>query len=409
MGRLTDSQLQAWVRKGEPVRGRSDGHGLTFSISATGTATWELRYRTGARQKWLTLGGYPSLSLREARVKAMKERTRIFDGIDPVAERKREKVARAMTQTFKALAEDYLAKKEGIFVASFLSGFRRYLHKDVYPVIGSMRLDEITGAEIVYVVERVARRSPTGARAVFSRMSVIFDHGVGRHVVRSNPCGGLKPSAIIGDVKPKRERLQLTRDELHAVVAEAPNLNPVYGLVVKIMLATCVRRSEMVKARGSDIDLDAATWTIPQENSKNKKAFVIPLAPRVVGWFRELLALGHGSPWVVPGMDRRRHLTPESLNKIVGSLRERLGDRVRSFTPHDLRSTARSYLSELGVDVATAEMCLNHSLGGLVAIYDQSDRIDQRRRALAAWSDFLGAIEDGKDWKVTTLFSAIAA
>lgn len=409
MGRLTDSQLQAWVRKGEPVRGKSDGAGLTFSISKAGTATWELRYRHGGRQKWLTLGGYPALSLRDARAKAVRERVRILDGADPVADRRRVKAAAQVAQTFREVAEHYLEKHGPRLSESFVKGFRRYLSKYINPVIGRMRLEEITGAEIVTIIERVSRKSPTGAAAAFSRMSVVFDHAVARHMLKANPCRGLKPSAIVGAAKPARERLQLTCTELRALFDTSETLSPVYPLVIKIMLATAVRRGEMVKARVDAVDLESALWTIPIEDSKSRRAFVIPLAPRVTEWFRELIALGQGSPWVVPGQDRQRHMIPETVNATFSALRAKLGDRCRPLTPHDLRSTARSYLSELGVDIATAERCLNHSLGGLVEIYDQSDRIDQRRRALELWAEFLGAIEDGKDWRVTPINRSAAA
>ncbi len=85
MGRLTDVQLQALLRKGQVVAGKSDGDGLTFTISKSGTAAWELRYRYGGKQRWLTLGRYPDMSLKDARIRALKERVRVADGVGVVA------------------------------------------------------------------------------------------------------------------------------------------------------------------------------------------------------------------------------------------------------------------------------------------------------------------------------------
>ena len=84
-----------------------------------------------------------------------------------------------------------------------------------------------------------------------------------------------------------------------------------------------------------------------------------------------------------------------SLNAAIDRMCETLGDNCRRFTPHDLRSTARSHLAVLGVDVLIAERCLNHSLGGLVAVYDKHDYMAERRKALTLWSNKIRAIENG--------------
>jgi len=86
-----------------------------------------------------------------------------------------------------------------------------------------------------------------------------------------------------------------------------------------------------------------------------------------------------------------------------------LGDKVRRFTPHDLRSTARSHLSALGVNVIVAERCLNHSLGGLVGVYDQHDYMTERRAALETWASFLLACEAGEPWHQNKVIQIRAA
>lgn len=87
-----------------------------------------------------------------------------------------------------------------------------------------------------------------------------------------------------------------------------------------------------------------------------------------------------------------------AINAQLHKLCDRLGDTVRRFTPHDLRSTARSHLSALGVSVIVAERCLNHEIGGLVSVYDQHDYLTERRAALSVWDEFLAACERGQPW-----------
>jgi integrase len=123
--------------------------------------------------------------------------------------------------------------------------------------------------------------------------------------------------------------------------------------------------------------------------------------------FKALQPLSLGSRYVLPARQVRRTRnrggdTPfeqRAINSMIHKLCDRLGGSVRRFTPHDLRSTARSHLSSLGVNLLVAERCLNHSLGGLVGVYDQHDYITERRAALEKLSLFVAACETGLPWK----------
>jgi integrase len=408
MAKLTDSQIQAWMRARRPLAGKSDGDGLTFTLSAAGAAVWVLRYRIAGRRKEMKLGSYPDITLAMARTLARQERAKIDQGKDVGADRRRERLVRAAGGTFRDLAEDYLAMVGPTLADTTRKGIRLMLDKDVLPALGSGWANEITPAEIVALTERVAKRSHAVARRCFETLSVLFNHGVAKHLIESNPCRTLKVSAIIGAPKPRRERLKLTRDELRDVLVGLPALGRANELSIRILLATCVRKGELLNAKWEHIDLEGATWTIPDENAKNRQGFVIPLAPQVVEWFRELRPIaGADAEYVLPGRavrygKRRNNASRTTLNVAIN----RLAVGARRFSPHDLRSTARSYLAELGVNILVAERCLNHSLGGLVAIYDKHDYLEERRRALAIWASFLEAVERGQGSNVIPLRAA---
>jgi len=109
--RLDERDLQNYLRAGKPVAGKSDGDGLTFTISKSGRAIWKLRYRFDGRKRWMSLARYPEMSLEEARIRALKERARIVaDHVDVVEERRREEQRRKKAKTFRKLAEDYLTR-----------------------------------------------------------------------------------------------------------------------------------------------------------------------------------------------------------------------------------------------------------------------------------------------------------
>lgn len=423
MAKLTDAQLREWVRAGKSIAGKSDGDGLTFTLSANGAASWTLRYRLGGRLRELTLGRYPDISLKEARRRAAEQRAKIAAGIDVAAEKRRARIALAAVSTVKELAEDYMVRVAPGLSDATQRETRRYLDKDILPRIGHLKLTEATPTEVVYVIEQIAKRSATVARRAFEILSVIFAHGVAKHVAPQNPCASLKPAAIIGVTRPRRARIMLKPDELRATLAALPRLGVENTLAVKILLATCVRKGELIRARWPHLDLERGLWTIPEEHIKSRTSrsqkrdeaarnFVIPLPPTVVGWFQALRAMAGESAYVLPARVHRHGREDRPINSYtLNAALDRLNIDVRRFTPHDLRSTARSYLTsrDVGVDVIVAERCLNHSLGGLVAVYDQHDYMEERREALERWATFIENCERPCDAKVLPIKKSVAA
>jgi integrase len=399
---LKDIHLRNWVKVGQPLA-RSDGGGLTFTLSGAGCAAWVLRYRHQGKQQELTLGRYPDLSLEAARKRAADLRQQVADGVDVAREKRLRKRPLARISIFGELAEDYMALAAPLLRDSTRAETRRHLDKDILPRLGRVALADLTAADIIGMTEAVASRSQTVARRVYEIASTVCSHGVAKRLLSAHPCTHLKPSSIIGP-SARRKRLKLDRAELRAMLRSLPDLGPANELALKIILATCVRKSELILARWEHIDLDGAVWHIPAENAKNGQPFDIPLAPLVAGWFRDLRTRAQRSPWVLPARHRRRGGTDGPISETtLNAALARLGPDVRDFSPHDLRSTARSYLSELGVDLIVAERCLNHSLGGVVATYDQHDYLTERRNALELWAAFIEQAERGEEWNVVPL------
>lgn len=399
MGILNEARLKAWQRAGQPINGKADGDGLTFTLSKGGTATWVFRYRFAGRQRELTLGNYPDMPLATARIAARAARVKVDQGVDVAAEKRTTKQETARAGTFRQLAADYLERAGSGLAPATAKEIGRYLKKDILPRIGHLAAADVSGSDIVVMIERIASRSDSVARHAFEVVSVIFAHGVAKHFVKSNPCSGLKLAAILGVRPTRRERIKLGEDELRTLMTKLPDIGKVNALAAKILLATCVRKSELLLAKRAHVDLQASTWTIPDENSKSGKGFVVPIAPTVSEWFRQLLQIKARSDWLLPGL-KGKHISRCTLNVALGRL-----EGLRHFSPHDLRSTARSYLTSrhVGVSIIIAERCLNHSLGGLVAVYDQNDYMEERRHALELWASFLAQAEAGKPNNVSAI------
>lgn len=396
MAKLTDIQIKSWIRASTPIA-RSDGDGLTFTLSKNGIASWVLRYRYGGTPKELTIGRYPDIGLGKAREIATKERAKIQQGEDVARTKKLLARELAAAKTLRELANDYLNKAKLELADSTFKQRKHHVNDVILPKLGSLPVREVTTSDVVYLIESVGKMHV--ASLVLIALSRIFQYGITKHAALSNPCLGITAKAICDAPKPTRLRLKLTEHELRLVLPALPSIGIENALATKILLSTCVRTNELVKAEWKDVDFEKAEWTIPDANSKTRRGITIPLPPAIVGWFNELKQYACGSKYVLPSrVGKQTHVAVLTIGVALNKLCYKL-EGVRRFTPHDLRSTARSYLTELGVNLIVAERCLNHSLGGLIGIYDQHDYMSERRVALEVWTDFILVCESGKAWQ----------
>lgn len=407
INKLTDRELRAWVAAGKPMMA-ADGGGLTFTLSASGTAAWRLRYRHAGHPRVLTLGRYPDLPLSAARERARAERAKIQQGIDVAAERQFKRREAKTAKTVRELAADYMAKRFPHLAATTVKQRRHHIEDLILPRIGGRAIKDVGPQDIVHLLETLAEKKTANVVEVTATaLNEIFKHAQARRAIATNPCFGISPASITGKPPAPRQRLKLTQAELRAALPALEGIGEWNALAVKILLATCVRINELTRAEWKDVDLERALWTVPDETSKTRSGFVVPLVPAVVAWFQRLQVLACGSAYVLPARSTKRarknggdwHCEQRAVNAMLHKLCDSLGERVRRFTPHDLRSTARSYLSDFGVAPIVAERCLNHRLPGMLGIYDQHDYLEERRAALTTWTAFLQACETGQEWR----------
>ena len=408
---LDDVQIRRWIAKGEAVA-RSDGEGLTFTFSASGTAAWVLRYRVaGVRRKELTLGNYPDLTLAAARKLARERRVDVDQGKDPAAEKKVDKMRTKMAWTVRQLIEDYKAKK--LTTPPLAEGtvyYRKWdLDKVITPKLGSMEVRNVTPADLVHVIES-SKRSWTICKRLLTSAKLLFAHACGKRLIDVNPCVGIELTALMGARPPIRKRVMLSEDELRILLKSINDIGIENGLALRILLATCVRSIELAKARWEHVDLEAGTWWVPDESVKTRVGFLVPVTATVAGWFKELKALAGTSSWVLPARTERRrtrlgdtHVGKTTLWAAITRAFGREQIDVRRFTPHDTRSTAKGHMRNMGIPNDITEIALNHALKGMEAVYDVREEIPERRLALEKWAAFIEACEAGRPWNFTPI------
>ncbi len=190
--------------------------------------------------------------------------------------------------------------------------------------------------------------------------------------------------------KAKARERALSADEIKVFLTAAfeSNIRRQFKIGLQLILLTMVRKSELLLARWSHVDFEAAEWHIPAEHSKTGKRHIVFLSRQAVALFKELQALAGGSELVMPG---RGSLTkPFAHNAINNALKVALkGEAIPAFTVHDLRRTASTLLHENGWPSDVVEKALNHTIGGIRGVYNRAEYETQRREMLQFWADYI--------------------
>lgn len=417
MAGITDREVRALIAKAQregKVQYQTEGTvpGLTVSASKTGIASWYIRYRLAGKQKERTIGQYPAWGVAEAREKAKVLRREIDDGVDVAVKKQRLKQEALLAITVDMLAAEYFQKAEkgmtlktGMRPHTFKQ--RKSIHKRyVSPLIGQFEASTITPAQVVNVVKKAEAWGKTIPDITLTHCNLIFAHGIGNGACTSNPCRDLKLSAIVGPQEPPKQRVALGSKELGDFLRELHRMPRSYELAIRLMLLTGVRINTIAEATISEFKLDFAVWEVPHERRKNRRhtigPFVIPLPTLAVEWVRELIRLADENEYLLPvnpirGAGLRNPLSKRTtIAGWVDRVRMESGGKWRRITPHDLRSTCKSWLSELRVDYETRQRYLDHALDGMDAIYDKADFVEHRLAAANKWLAFLNELEAGE-------------
>ena len=395
MGKLTDTQLRAWVRAGKPLAGKSDGGGLTFTLSKAGTAAWVLRYRHNGRVRECSIGRYPDTGLADARGMASELRGRIQKGEDVAVARQVEKAQQAFNvATFRDLAADWTGRTLN---TRYGARVRRVFELYVYSHIGSLPPEEIRPLHIDRILRSTAATAPTTANDLLHYLKRVFTYARKRHILTSNPAADFDTSDAGGKESSRTRALSL--EEIRAFMAACkacPTLGRDNELAFRLLLLLGVRKGELVGAAWEEFDLEAGLWRLPGARTKTGEAVTIPLPALAVEWCRELYIRAAGSPWVFParrlGSRETGHMSRDTLNVALA----RVEHGLPHFTVHDLRRTVRSQLAAFGIAPHVAERCLNHKLKGVEGVYDRHDYLEERRQALEQWAAILADDSTGK-------------
>jgi integrase len=370
------------------VRWESGGFGVR--VTPRGIKSWVLAYHFRGRSRFLTVGNYPQMGVADAHVAVAAARKLLAQGVDPGAEKITSNKTERDAVTVAELVEEYLAKWARPRKRSAAED-ERQLRKDVIPRWGRRKAKDITRRDVIELLDAVVSRgSPISANRTFAAIRKMFSWAVSRDLVPASPC-----AAVNAPGKEHRRDTILSADEIagfwNALDDPALPILPPIRLALKFQLCTAQRKGETVAAEWGEFDLLENIWTIPAEKSKNGLPQRVALAPLALALLNEIAHNASGSRWLFPSPRRQGEpITPRAVSHAVRNNRERLG--IGDATPHDLRRTAASHMTSIGVSRLVVSKILNHAEPGVTAVYDRHSYDAEKRAALAAWGTRLEEI-----------------
>jgi integrase len=388
---LTEGRIRSAKPKSHPYKLR-DGGGLFLLITPANARLWRWRYKVRGQESMLGLGSYPATSLKVARAKRTELRADLESGKNPSAERRAERASSA--NTFEALAREWLAKQP--FAPKTMAKAVWTFEDLLFPYIGSRLVCALTAPELLDVFRRLERRGKheTAHRAK-QRVGQVLRYAIATGRAERDPTadlrGALAPIKVINRaaLTDPRDVAQLLRAldgyQGHHIVEAALKLAPL----------VFVRPGELRAAEWSEIDLEAAEWRIAAHRMKMRRPHLVPLARQAVVILREIEPLTGRGRYVFPSP--RSVQRPLSDNAVTAALR-RIGYTGEQMSWHGFRAMASTLLNELGFPPDIIELQLAHQERDEVrAAYTRAQRLDERRKMMQAWADYLDGLRSGSN------------
>ncbi len=360
-----------------------DGHGLYLIVRKSGSKSWSYVWIRQGRRREMGLGGFPSISLAQARKAANLVRKQIGDGFDPFHERDSQ-----IIKTFGEVADELLSELRKDWThPKHEAQWVRALNVLCLP-LRPMNVATITTNDVLRVLKPIWIATPVTGRRLRSRIERVLNyahtHGWrdGENVAR---WGGHLEHTGLAKKHVGKHFAAMPYQDIPGFVKTLQSKDLIPAMALEYLILTAGRTNEILGANWDEIDLDGAVWTIPASRMKAKREHKVPLPARALEILRPLYAV-RGSEFVFMGKQNGKPLS----NMSMAMLMRRIG--VKDATVHGFRSSFRDWAgNETGTAREVAEAALSHQIGNKVEqAYRRGDALDKRRRLMQAWADYCG-------------------
>lgn len=384
---LTDIEVRNAKPKSAPYK-LTDAEGMYLLVKPSGAKYWRLKYRYGGKEKVLALGVYPDVRLPDARKRRADAKASLTENRDPGFERKSEKLVAAFRagNTFEGVAREWWETKRQGWSPSHTQATLHRLEKEVFPALGGRPVAEIEAAELLNVIRQVEAR---GALELASKTLIVtgqvFRYAIATSRAKSDPTRDLRGALKRREV---RHYNALKESELPEFLKKLDTYDGhnMTRHAIRLLMLTFVRTNELRAAKWTEFDFDKAEWRVPAERMKTRAEHLVPLSRQAIAALEQVKALSGNREHVFPNEHNPQKCMSE--NTILYAL-YRMGYRGRA-TGHGFRATASTILNEQGWRADVIERQLAHSEKNKVrAAYHRSQYLDDRRRMMQGWADYL--------------------
>ncbi|UOO87346.1 integrase arm-type DNA-binding domain-containing protein [Neisseria arctica] len=389
---LNDRQIKNAKPTDKPYK-LSDGAGLHLVVTPAGGKLWRLKYRIDRKEKLLSIGKYPAVSLSEAREAANNARAMLAAGQDPSATKQQAKAERAaaLANTFQAITHQWHAANLHRWKPIHAERVLHHFQKDVLPLIGNMPLDEINVAAIKNLLDRiVVRGSIPTAEKIRQWIGAVFEYAAMLELTDRNPARALKQYLP----KPKTKHMpalpgeELTEFYRRLLVADVNQQNRIGVMLIMLVF---LRNTELRGGMWAEIDFKAKLWRVPAERMKRPRPHEVPLSDWTIELLQELYDLTGETPYLFPShKNTSGYISENTLGKIINNM----GYKGIA-TPHGFRSLASSVLNEQGFNPDAIELQLAHVEENKIrAAYNRADYMEERWAMMQWYSDWYNKAVD---------------
>jgi len=387
---LTDKHLKSWVSNPPDKKiEQSIGNGVAVRASPTGVVSFYFRYKENGKDKRITLGNYPVVSLKLAREEGVRLALVYQQGGAVVDAAKTRYKSSHDKLTVGDCVTEYLAKHELNVRPATITLYKYTLDKNLKPIWGAAA-ESVRYDEWLRLLDNIrAVTSANSASQVLKIAKRCFGWCVKRELIGSCHILRISVPEIAGVTKSERDRV-LSLDEIRKVwlAISMTKLGLPVRNCLKLLILTGARNSEIREATWDEFDLESGVWILPAQRSKTNDTIRRPISNEAVRLLKELKS-AYPVKHVIPSTDSNllKPITTHAIARAMRRIRAKLN--IDEFVPHDFRRTIVTRLSEINVPPHVTEKMLGHKLGGVMAVYNRHDWLNEQREAYEKWWQLL--------------------
>lgn len=394
---LTDKKIKsATVKTGQKTTKLFDGGGLYLEINTKGAKRWRLKYYFEGKEKRISLGTYPTVSLKSARIKREQCKQLLDKGIDPsqLRQEKKEQIVQAKEEsenTFKRAAALYIEhlrpERNEKYWDSVESAFKRLIN----PIIGDKNINEVNARDIIKVLNYIQSRGTIEtAHRLFSQMSNVFKYAVSHGFTERNPCNDMDKKHVLHQVETQHYATITDNEKIGKLLYDISRYTGAYTVRMALSFAPYValRPYNIRYARWENIDFDEKVWRIPAKDMKTKQEHIVPLTNSSLKLLIEMQNFSGDGEYIFPSnRNPGEPLSETTLNKAL----TRMGYDSTTLVTHGFRAMFSTITNEQsGFRSEVIETQLAHKIGNEVSrAYNRARYLQERRELMQWWSDYL--------------------